>query len=364
MRELHKFRITYLRRRSKPQPKSVIELLGKPSVSTAANGERSRELDEVLRRFLEAQRARETQAEQAHHLASKFVRVDANSQERRAAAKTIAGAYDKARSLTQTELDLMVAEMIIRIPDYAERKRELQFSCEEYESFGIPGDYIQAAARWRRVVEFERSRSSVHGAHEGCWADVYDGDQEDRACEAEPDPKSALGLCVEHEVQIMKPAYGQRAPLNAHKPGGGPGLWSTESDPLGILVLRPFEANQPNVFLSSAEPLSATNGSMPVAASALLSTSRLSRTPAPNRSLTIGAQKGASRQLHRRDQELRRRQPRGNGCTGPFRSSRRVPLLHHTMCNRGGWVMARRSSLWRAIFSAACHRHCNERETA
>jgi hypothetical protein len=219
MRQLHKFRITYLRRRSKPQPKSVIELLGKPSVSTAATSERCRELDEALRRFLEAQRARETQAEQAHHLASKFVRVDANSQERRAAAKTIAGAYDKARSLTQIELDLMVAEMIVRIPDYAERKRELQFSYEEYESFGIPGDYIQAAARWRGVVEFERSRSSVHGAHEGCWADVYDGDQEDRACEAEPDPKSALGLCVEHEVQIMKPAYGPEGSIKRSQTG-------------------------------------------------------------------------------------------------------------------------------------------------
>jgi hypothetical protein len=167
------------------------------------------------------------------------------------------------------------------------------------------------------------------------------------------------GCAWSMRFRSWSPPMVRRAPSNAHKPGGGPGLWSTESDPLGILVLKPFEANQP-----SAEPLSATNGSMPVAASALLSTSRLSRAPAPNRSLTIGAQKGASRQLHRRDRELRRRQPRGNRCTGPFRSSRRVPLFHHTMCNRGGWVMARRSSLWRAIFSAACHRHCNERETA
>jgi hypothetical protein len=186
----------------------VIELLGKPSLSTVATSERCPELDEALRRFLDAQRARETQAEQAHQLASKFVRVDANSRERHAAAITIAGAYDKARSLTQTELDLMVAEMMIRIPDYGERKKELQFSYEEYENFGIPGDYIQAAARWRQVVEFERSRSSMHGADDGCWADVYDGEREDRACEAEPDPTSALGLCEEHEAQIMEPAYG------------------------------------------------------------------------------------------------------------------------------------------------------------
>ena len=207
---MYKFRVTYFRRRPQPQPKSVIELLGKPSLSTAATSERCPELDEALRRFLEAQRAREVQSEQAHQLASKFVRVDANSHERHAAAKTIAGAYDKARSLTQIELDLMVAEMIIRIRDCAVRKKELQVSYEEYETFGIPGDYIQAAARWRRVVEFERSRSSVHGADGGCWADVYDEEQEDRACKSEPDPKSALGLCAEHEFQIIEP-------LSAHR---------------------------------------------------------------------------------------------------------------------------------------------------
>jgi hypothetical protein len=127
-------------------------------------------------------------------------------------ATTIAGAYDRARFLTQTELDLMAAEMVIRIPDYRQRKKELQYSYEEYENFGIPRDYIQAAARWRQVVEFERTRSSMHGDNDGCWADGYDEEHENRACEAEPDPKSVLGLCAGHETRIMEPAYGGRSP--------------------------------------------------------------------------------------------------------------------------------------------------------
>jgi hypothetical protein len=213
MRQLYKFGVTFLRRRPRPQPKSVVELLGISSISSAATSQRCPELDEALRRFLDAQRARETQAELAHHLASKFVRVRANSQERHAAAITIAGAYDRARSLTQAELDLMVAEMIIRIPDFGERKRELQYSYEEYETFGIPRDYIQAAARWRQVVEYERSRSSMHGADEGCWAEGYEGNHEGRACDAEPDPKSALGLCAGHETHIMEPAYGRQVSI-------------------------------------------------------------------------------------------------------------------------------------------------------
>jgi hypothetical protein len=32
----------------------------------------------------------------------------------------------------------------------------------------------------------------------GCWADVYDDDDEEtQACEAKPDPSSALGLCAQ-----------------------------------------------------------------------------------------------------------------------------------------------------------------------
>ena len=38
----------------------------------------------------------------------------------------------------------------------------------------------------------------------GCWADVYDDDHEEmQACEANPDLRSALGLCVEHDWQLV-----------------------------------------------------------------------------------------------------------------------------------------------------------------
>ena len=37
--------------------------------------------------------------------------------------------------------------------------------------------------------------------YSGCWADVYDDDHEEmQTCEANPNPRSALGLCAEHEV--------------------------------------------------------------------------------------------------------------------------------------------------------------------
>jgi hypothetical protein len=160
-------------------------------------------LDEVLmRRFLEAQRARAAQAERADQLASGYVRVPADGQERHAAAIAIARAYEKARSLTLTELDLMVAEMIIRIPNFRERREQLRYSYKEYENFGIPGEYVQAAARWREVAEVERSRPSTHEADD-CCADLYDWEQEEhRACAAaEPGPNSALGLCAEHDAE-------------------------------------------------------------------------------------------------------------------------------------------------------------------
>ena len=39
----------------------------------------------------------------------------------------------------------------------------------------------------------------------GCWADVYDDDHEEmQACEANPDPGSAPGLCAEHEAQTLQ----------------------------------------------------------------------------------------------------------------------------------------------------------------
>ena len=40
----------------------------------------------------------------------------------------------------------------------------------------------------------------------GCWRDVPDDQEGVRTCEANPDPESALGLCPEHETQIMADA--------------------------------------------------------------------------------------------------------------------------------------------------------------
>jgi transposase len=56
----------------------------------------------------------------------------------------VAEAYDDARSLTQIELDLMVAAKVIRIPDCTEREMDIQDSNE---------GYVQAAAHWRDVAE-------------------------------------------------------------------------------------------------------------------------------------------------------------------------------------------------------------------
>ena len=39
----------------------------------------------------------------------------------------------------------------------------------------------------------------------GCWRDVPDDQEGTRTCEADPDPKSALGLCAEHERQRFTP---------------------------------------------------------------------------------------------------------------------------------------------------------------
>jgi hypothetical protein len=110
-------------------------------------------LDEALRRYRDARRARQDQAELADQFASEYaeVLVGANSQERHAAAIIVAEAYDEARSLAQIELKLMaVAEMIVRIPD-----------CEKSE--GDLRGFVQAGARWRQVAEFETSRSLEQG---------------------------------------------------------------------------------------------------------------------------------------------------------------------------------------------------------
>jgi hypothetical protein len=59
----------------------------------------------------------------------------------------VAEAYDEARSLTQIELDLMVAAKVIRIPDCTEREMDIHDSNE---------GHVQAAARWRDVAEKEQ----------------------------------------------------------------------------------------------------------------------------------------------------------------------------------------------------------------
>jgi hypothetical protein len=52
--------------------------------------------------------------------------------------------------------------------------------------------------------------------YSGCWADVYDDDHEEmQACEANPEPGSALGLCAEHEAQIKWLALGRYSLLGA-----------------------------------------------------------------------------------------------------------------------------------------------------
>ena len=39
---------------------------------------------------------------------------------------------------------------------------------------------------------------------DGCWADVWDDDHDDyRTCEDNADSKSTLGLCAEHEAQLL-----------------------------------------------------------------------------------------------------------------------------------------------------------------
>jgi hypothetical protein len=60
----------------------------------------------------------------------------------------VAEAYEEARSLTQIELDLMVAAKLIRIPDCTEREMDIHDSNE---------GYVQAAARWRDVAEIEQA---------------------------------------------------------------------------------------------------------------------------------------------------------------------------------------------------------------
>ena len=56
----------------------------------------------------------------------------------------VAEAYDEARSLTEIELDLMIAAKVIRISDCAECEMDIHDSNE---------GYVQAAEHWRDVAE-------------------------------------------------------------------------------------------------------------------------------------------------------------------------------------------------------------------
>jgi hypothetical protein len=153
--------VTFLRRQ--PRPQGVFELLMKGSKPTAVvSAARRPESDAALRRYLDARRARETQTALADEMTGEYARAleGANSQERHAAAELVAEAYEKICSLTQIELDLMVAAKVIRSSDSTERQTDIQDSIEGVEMFGLPERYVQdvqAAADWRNIAEFEKA---------------------------------------------------------------------------------------------------------------------------------------------------------------------------------------------------------------
>jgi hypothetical protein len=149
--------VTFLRRQPKSQ--GVFELLMKASKPTAVVNARRPEPDAALRRYLDARRARETQTELADELAGEYARAleGANSQERHAAAVLVGEAYEEVCSLTQIELDLMVAAKVIRHSDSTERQMDIQDSIEGDEMFGLPEHYVQAARHWRNIAEFEKA---------------------------------------------------------------------------------------------------------------------------------------------------------------------------------------------------------------
>ena len=151
--------MTFFRRQPQPKSQSVFELLMKGSIPVAAMSACRPEPYAALRRYLDAQRARETQAALADQFAGEYARAleGANSQERHAAAIIVAEAYEEARSLTQIELDLMVAAKVIRVSGRTEEcKMGIQGSSEGDEMFGLAGHYVQAAAHWRNVAESEQ----------------------------------------------------------------------------------------------------------------------------------------------------------------------------------------------------------------
>jgi hypothetical protein len=141
------------------QPKSVVELLRTGSIPTTSTSAQKPTLDPALEKYLDAQRARETQAALADRFAGDYARAldGANSQERYAAAIAIAEAYEEACSLTQIELDLRVAAKVIGVSDCTERQIDIQDPSERDEMFGHPRDYVRAAVHWRNVAEVEQA---------------------------------------------------------------------------------------------------------------------------------------------------------------------------------------------------------------
>ena len=131
--------VTFLRRQ--PKSKGVFELLmkgSKPTAVVSPNAVQNKYA--ALRRYLHARRARETQTALADEMTGEYARAleGVNSQERHAAAELVAEAYEKICSLTQIELDLMVAAKVIRRSDSTERQMDIQDSIEGDEMFGLP----------------------------------------------------------------------------------------------------------------------------------------------------------------------------------------------------------------------------------
>jgi hypothetical protein len=137
----------------------VVELLRRRSIPTTATSTPKPAPDAALGRYLDAQRARETQAALADHFAGEYARAleHANSHERYGAAIALAEAYEEARSLAQIELDLMVAANVIVVSDCAERQMDIQDSSESDEVFGLSAHYVRSAAHWRFVAELEQA---------------------------------------------------------------------------------------------------------------------------------------------------------------------------------------------------------------
>jgi sugar phosphate isomerase/epimerase len=160
--------MTFLKRQLQPRANGVVELLGVELVRSAAPIDRCPESDEALRRYRDARRARQNQAELADQFASEYVvvLVGANSQERHAAAVIVAEAYEEARSLAQIELDLMAK--VLRVSDRADRQMDIHDSGVGDEIRGAPGDYVQPAAHWREVAGIEQvSIGKTPGSNNG-----------------------------------------------------------------------------------------------------------------------------------------------------------------------------------------------------